>query len=44
MSKKLKICSLKVHKDAEISKNPKTFLNEGTNHKTKLYGRSKLKK
>ena len=43
MSKKLKIFSLKIHKDAGIFKNPKTNLNKGTKQK-KLYGMSKLKK
>ena len=32
MSKKLKICSLKIHKGARIKKT-KTFLNKGTKHK-----------
>ena len=43
MPKKLKIYSLKIHKGAGIKKKTKTFLNKGTNHKQKLYGRSKLK-
>ena len=42
MPKKIKIFRLKIHKGAGIEK--KTFLNKGTKHKKKLYGRSKLKK
>ena len=33
MPKKLKIVSLKIHKGAEIFKNPKTFLNKVTEEK-----------
>ena len=32
-AKKLKIFSLKIHKDAGIKKNPEIFVNKGTKHK-----------
>ena len=45
MPKKLNIFSLKIHKGARVSKKKaKTFLNKGTKHIKKIYGRSKLKK
>ena len=44
MPKKLEIFSLKYIKVLEFLKTSKTFLNDGTKHKIKLYGSSKHKK